>query len=99
MNEFDLQGWEREIQAFVSEEYWSLTASLTPQPPKKRFPFDAKFVAALGSLHGGASPSMVENAPAAEGGRYTISSADLYLLQWRHICGGDLRQSANRVLT
>ena len=33
---------EREILAFVPEEYWSLTASLTPQPPKKRFPFDAK---------------------------------------------------------
>jgi DNA topoisomerase I len=35
---------EREIQAFVPEEYWSLTATLTPQPPEKRFPFDAKFI-------------------------------------------------------
>jgi DNA topoisomerase I len=35
---------EREIQAFVPEEYWSLTATLTPQPPAKRFPFEAKFV-------------------------------------------------------
>src|SRR5207244_3061945 len=35
---------EREIMAFVPEEYWSLTATLTPQPPEKRFPFDAKFV-------------------------------------------------------
>lgn len=33
---------EREILAFVPEEYWSLTATLTPQPPNKRFPFDAK---------------------------------------------------------
>jgi DNA topoisomerase-1 len=33
---------EREIEAFVPEEYWSLTASLTPQPPAKRFPFSAK---------------------------------------------------------
>ncbi len=33
---------EREIQAFVPEEYWSLTATLTPQPPEKRFPFAAK---------------------------------------------------------
>ncbi len=33
---------EREILAFVPEEYWSLTATLTPQPPKPRFPFDAK---------------------------------------------------------
>jgi DNA topoisomerase-1 len=35
---------EREILAFVPEEYWSLTAQLTPQPPEKRFPFDARFV-------------------------------------------------------
>src|SRR5438105_11348790 len=35
---------EREIEAFVPVEYWSLTATLTPQPPAKRFPFDAKFV-------------------------------------------------------
>jgi DNA topoisomerase-1 len=33
---------EREIQAFVPEEYWSLTATLTPQAPEKRFPFTAK---------------------------------------------------------
>lgn len=35
---------EREIQAFVPEEYWSLTATLTPQPPEKPFPFEAKLV-------------------------------------------------------
>jgi DNA topoisomerase-1 len=35
---------EREILAFVPEEYWSLTATLTPQAPEKRFPFEAKFV-------------------------------------------------------
>ncbi len=35
---------EREIQAFVPEEYWSLTATLTPRPPDKRFPFEAKFI-------------------------------------------------------
>ena len=33
---------EREIAAFVPEEYWSLTATLTPQPPAKRFLFPAK---------------------------------------------------------
>ncbi len=33
---------EREILAFVPEEYWSLTATLTPVPPEKRFPFAAK---------------------------------------------------------
>lgn len=33
---------EREIQAFVPVEYWSLTASLTPQLPLKHFPFPAK---------------------------------------------------------
>jgi DNA topoisomerase-1 len=35
---------EREIEAFVPEEYWSLTATLSPQPPEKRFPFEAKFI-------------------------------------------------------
>lgn len=35
---------EREIQAFIPEEYWSLTATLTPQPPVAKFPFEAKFV-------------------------------------------------------
>jgi DNA topoisomerase-1 len=38
---------EREIQAFVSEEYWSITALLTPQPPAERFPFEAKLVGRL----------------------------------------------------
>ncbi len=33
---------EREILAFVPVEYWSLTATLTPQSPLKRFPFGAK---------------------------------------------------------
>jgi len=33
---------EREIMAFVPEEYWSLTATLTPIAPEKRFPFTAK---------------------------------------------------------
>ncbi len=33
---------EREIQAFVPEEYWSLTALLTPISPEKRFEFPAK---------------------------------------------------------
>ncbi len=33
---------EREIEAFVPEEYWSLTATVTPQPPEKHFPFTAK---------------------------------------------------------
>jgi DNA topoisomerase-1 len=33
---------EREIQAFVPQEYWSLTATLTPVKPEKRFPFAAK---------------------------------------------------------
>src|SRR5579884_4480886 len=33
---------EREIQAFVPEEYWSLTATLTPVPPEKRFEFPAR---------------------------------------------------------
>ena len=33
---------EREIQAFKPEEYWSLTAILTPQSPEKKFLFPAK---------------------------------------------------------
>jgi DNA topoisomerase-1 len=33
---------EREIQRFVPEEYWSITATLTPQ--QEPFPFDAKLV-------------------------------------------------------
>jgi hypothetical protein len=49
--------------------------------------FDAKFVAALGSLHGGASPSMVENAPAAE-------AATLYLLQIYIYCSGAISAAA-----
>ncbi len=36
---------EREIQAFVPEEYWSLTATLSPQEPEEPFPFEAKLVA------------------------------------------------------
>src|SRR5579871_789457 len=39
---------EREIQAFVPEEYWSLTATLTPRPPEKRFPFPAKLFSRAG---------------------------------------------------
>ncbi|HEV2472147.1 MAG TPA: type I DNA topoisomerase [Chthonomonadales bacterium] len=33
---------EREILAFTPEEYWSLTAILTPQPPSEKHPFPAK---------------------------------------------------------
>ena len=33
---------EREIQAFLPEEYWSLTALLTPVAPEKKFLFPAK---------------------------------------------------------
>ncbi len=33
---------EREIQAFIPVEYWSLTATLSPQLPLKHFPFPAK---------------------------------------------------------
>ncbi len=33
---------EREIQSFVPEEYWTITATLTPRPRKQ--PFDAKLV-------------------------------------------------------
>lgn len=33
---------EREIAAFVPEEYWSLTATLTPVKPEKHFPFAAR---------------------------------------------------------
>ncbi|NLH98849.1 MAG: type I DNA topoisomerase [Chthonomonadales bacterium] len=36
---------EREIQAFVPEEYWSLTATLSPQAPAEQFPFEAKLIA------------------------------------------------------
>ncbi len=35
---------EREVLAFIPVEYWSITATLTPQLPVKRFPFDAKLV-------------------------------------------------------
>jgi DNA topoisomerase-1 len=33
---------EREIEAFVAQEYWTLTATLTPIKPEKRFPFAAR---------------------------------------------------------
>ena len=33
---------EREIQAFIPEEYWSLTATLTPIAPEKKFLFPAR---------------------------------------------------------
>jgi DNA topoisomerase I len=39
---------EREIAAFVPEEYWSLVATLTPQSPEKQFPFEARFVGRAG---------------------------------------------------
>jgi DNA topoisomerase-1 len=35
---------EREIQAFVPVEYWSITANLSPQAPAKRTPFDAALI-------------------------------------------------------
>lgn len=35
---------EREILAFTPEEYWSLTATLTPRLPAERFPFPAKLL-------------------------------------------------------
>ena len=35
---------EREIQNFVSVEYWSLSAHLTPQPPKPHFEFEARLI-------------------------------------------------------
>ena len=40
---------EREIQIFVPVEYWSLTATLTPQPPEKKFPFPAKLHSRAGT--------------------------------------------------
>ncbi len=39
---------EREIQAFVPQEYWSLTATLTPRKPEKRHPFPARLHARSG---------------------------------------------------
>jgi DNA topoisomerase-1 len=39
---------EREIQAFIPQEYWSLTATLTPRKPEKRHPFPAKLHARSG---------------------------------------------------
>lgn len=35
---------EREIQAFVPREYWSLTARLTPVAPAEPSPFDARYM-------------------------------------------------------
>ncbi|HLJ54918.1 MAG TPA: type I DNA topoisomerase, partial [Chthonomonadaceae bacterium] len=40
---------EREIQAFVPQEYWSLTATLTPRKPEKRHPFQARLHARGGT--------------------------------------------------
>lgn len=36
---------EREIRAFVPQEYWSLTATLTPRKPEKKHPFPARLYA------------------------------------------------------
>ncbi len=35
---------EREILAFVPEEYWTITARLTPQPPEEPWPFEARLI-------------------------------------------------------
>ena len=39
---------ERAIMAFVPEEYWSLTATLTPVKPEKKSPFPAKLASRAG---------------------------------------------------
>ncbi len=56
---------EREIQAFVPEEYWSLTATLSPQAPEKPFPFEAKLVAIDGKGKG-QEPRAESQEPGAE---------------------------------
>lgn len=42
---------ERAIQAFVPEEYWSLTARLTPRQPEPEFPFSARLIQRDGVKH------------------------------------------------
>lgn len=65
---------EREIQAFVPEEYWSLTAILTPVDPEPRFEFPAR----LHSRGGQKLELRNEDAVAAvmadlEGATYTVA--------------------------
>ena len=65
---------EREIQAFIPEEYWSLTATLTPIAPEKRFLFPAKLHSRGGEK---LDPKSQEDMDAIlrdlEGARYRVS--------------------------
>src|SRR5688572_13002522 len=66
---------EREILAFMPEEYWSLTATLTPQPPEKRFPFEARFVGRSGEKLPLRNEEETQRVVAdLDGARYVVSS-------------------------
>src|SRR5438270_4135173 len=66
---------ERDVLAFVPVEYWSVTATLTPQPPGKRFPFEAKLISRGKEK---IQPNSEEQASAIlselEGASYTVDS-------------------------
>lgn len=65
---------EREIQSFVSEEYWSLTAHLTPQPPEKQFPFPARLHSRGGSrLEPKSEPEIEAILRDLDGARYSVA--------------------------
>jgi DNA topoisomerase-1 len=56
---------EREILGFVTEEYWSLTALVSPQEPQPHFPFEARLVAVPG-MADAPDEAADEKAPAKE---------------------------------
>jgi DNA topoisomerase-1 len=66
---------EREIEAFVPVEYWSLTASLTPQPPAKRFAFPAKlFGRGQEKVEPKSRAEIDQILDALEGARYSVAT-------------------------
>lgn len=66
---------EREIQAFIPEEYWTITAQLTPQPPQERFPFEARLIG-LGAekIKIGTEAEANEILAALEGAVYSVTA-------------------------
>ena len=66
---------EREIQAFVPEEYWTITAQLTPAAPEPRFPFEARLISRGDEkLKIGSEEQANEILAALDGAHYRVSS-------------------------
>lgn len=93
---------EREILAFIPVEYWSVTASLTPQV--KNHPFDAKLVGRVGSkdkleLHNQAEADDV--LAALKGSAWTVAAVkknERKVNPYAPFITSTLQQDANRKL-